>query len=140
MGVQKKLIVFIFNASLVSMMLPLVSSSQDNSKVIGSHSSSKDNNIEVFKFMFIALFDIDDIFFSVKLTLLLMVVFMKMNPRLLYEITLHGFLLWASMGFLIPVGILVIRMSNGEVNQRRLRIIFYVHAVLQASLFLNLSV
>ncbi|XP_028792604.1 cytochrome b561 domain-containing protein At2g30890-like [Neltuma alba] len=26
----------------------------------------------------------------------------KMNPRLLFDITLHGFLLWASMGFLLP--------------------------------------
>ncbi|KAI9114543.1 hypothetical protein K1719_014241 [Acacia pycnantha] len=55
----------------------------------------------------------------------------KMNPRLVFEITLHGFLLWSSMGFLMPVAILAIRMSNGEANQRRLRIIFYVHAILQ---------
>ncbi|XP_028788317.1 cytochrome b561 domain-containing protein At4g18260-like [Neltuma alba] len=55
----------------------------------------------------------------------------KMNPMLVFDITLHGFLLWASMGFLMPVGILAIRMSNGEANQRRLRMIFYVHAILQ---------
>jgi len=56
-----------------------------------------------------------------------------MSPRLQFEITLHGLLLWASMAFLIPVGILVIRLSNREGNRRRLRIIFYVHAVLQES-------
>nr|KYP73335.1 hypothetical protein KK1_005955 [Cajanus cajan] len=55
----------------------------------------------------------------------------KMSSRLQFEITLHGFLLWASMAFLMPVGILVIRLSNREGNRRRLRIIFYAHAVLQ---------
>ena len=51
----------------------------------------------------------------------------------MFEITLHGFLLWASMGFLMPVGILAIRMSNREECGRRLKILFYVHAVSQAS-------
>jgi len=57
-----------------------------------------------------------------------------MSPRLQFEITLHGLLLWASMAFLMPVGILVIRLSNREGNRRRLRITFYVHAVLQESI------
>lgn len=61
-----------------------------------------------------------------------------MSPRLQFEITLHGFLLWASMGFLMPVGILVIRLSNREENPRRLRIVFYVHAILQASVYISL--
>ncbi|XP_057441348.1 cytochrome b561 domain-containing protein At4g18260-like [Lotus japonicus] len=55
----------------------------------------------------------------------------KINPRLHFEITLHGFLLWASLAFLMPVGVLVIRLSSGDGNRRRLRIIFYAHAVLQ---------
>ncbi|XP_041003427.1 cytochrome b561 domain-containing protein At2g30890-like [Juglans microcarpa x Juglans regia] len=55
----------------------------------------------------------------------------KLSPKFLFEITLHGFLLWASMGFLMPVGILIIRMSNREESGRRLRILFYVHAILQ---------
>lgn len=59
---------------------------------------------------------------------------MKMNPRLQFQITLHGFLLWASMGFLMPVGILAIRLSNREENPRSLRILFYVHTILQASI------
>ncbi|GLT57007.1 hypothetical protein SLA2020_300140 [Shorea laevis] len=53
----------------------------------------------------------------------------EISPKLLFEITLHGFLLWASMGFLIPVGILTIRMSNREECGRRVKILFYVHAV-----------
>ncbi|KAM3306605.1 hypothetical protein P3S67_013475 [Capsicum chacoense] len=49
-----------------------------------------------------------------------------------FQIILHGFLLWASMGFLIPIGILVIRMKNRyEQCGRRLKIIFYTYATLQ---------
>ncbi|KAK1393391.1 Cytochrome b561 domain-containing protein [Heracleum sosnowskyi] len=55
----------------------------------------------------------------------------KLSPQTLYNITVHGFLLWASMGFLMPVGILVIRMSNTEQSGRRLKIMFYMHAILQ---------
>ncbi|XVE72350.1 hypothetical protein DITRI_Ditri11bG0032300 [Diplodiscus trichospermus] len=58
---------------------------------------------------------------------------LQVSHKLMFEITLHGFLLWASMGFLMPVGILAIRMSNREECGRRLKILFYVHAVSQAS-------
>ncbi|XP_062153789.1 cytochrome b561 domain-containing protein At2g30890-like isoform X2 [Alnus glutinosa] len=58
------------------------------------------------------------------------------SQKLLFEITLHGFLLWASLGFLMPVGILVIRMSNREECGRRLKILFYVHAILQTLMVL----
>ncbi|KAL6561664.1 hypothetical protein OROMI_017265 [Orobanche minor] len=56
-----------------------------------------------------------------------------MSPQLSFEIKLHGFLLWASVGFLMPVSILIKRMSNREESEARLRIIFYVHAVTQMS-------
>ncbi|KAL3592652.1 hypothetical protein D5086_011292 [Populus alba] len=59
----------------------------------------------------------------------------KLSPKLLFEITLHGFLLWASMGFLMPVGILAIRMSHREACGRRLKILFYVHSISQADAF-----
>ncbi|XP_061356351.1 cytochrome b561 domain-containing protein At2g30890-like [Gastrolobium bilobum] len=100
MGLQQKLIAFLFQASLVFILFPLISSSQQHKEIIGTHSRKEDNHI-------------------------------KMNPRLQFEITLHGFLLWASMGFLMPIGILAIRLSNREDNPRRLRIVFYVHAILQ---------
>ncbi|XP_059450763.1 cytochrome b561 domain-containing protein At4g18260-like isoform X2 [Corylus avellana] len=58
------------------------------------------------------------------------------SQKLLFEITLHGFLLWASLGFLMPVGILVIRMSNREECGRRLKILFYLHAILQTLMVL----
>jgi len=69
-----------------------------------------------------------------KITYFLFVSCMKMSPRLQFEITLHGFLLWASMGFLMPVGILAIRLSNREENPRWLRVLFYVHTIFQASI------
>ncbi|KAL4325989.1 hypothetical protein GQ457_11G004630 [Hibiscus cannabinus] len=56
------------------------------------------------------------------------------SHKLMFEITLHGFLLWASMGLLMPVGILAIRMSNREECGRRLQILFYVHAMLSVLL------
>ncbi|KAL0545969.1 hypothetical protein IC582_015873 [Cucumis melo] len=55
----------------------------------------------------------------------------KMSSSLLFDITLHGFLLWASMGFLMPIGILVIRMSNREQCGRKLKYYFYIHTILQ---------
>ncbi|XP_057796093.1 cytochrome b561 domain-containing protein At4g18260-like [Salvia miltiorrhiza] len=55
----------------------------------------------------------------------------KVTPQLLFEIKLHGFLLWASVGLLMPAAILVKRMSNREESGKRLRIIFYIHAITQ---------
>ncbi|KAK7300162.1 hypothetical protein RJT34_10998 [Clitoria ternatea] len=95
MGVQQKLMAFLFQASILFIMFFLVSASQEHKKSKSSHSSKKGKNF-------------------------------KLNPRLQFEITLHGLLLWASMAFLMPVGILVIRLGN----RRRLRITFYVHAKL----------
>ncbi|KAJ6399208.1 hypothetical protein OIU77_019873 [Salix suchowensis] len=55
----------------------------------------------------------------------------KLSPKLVFEITLHGFLLWASMGLLMPVGIIAVRMSHREACGRRLKILFYVHSISQ---------
>ncbi|XP_042518876.1 cytochrome b561 domain-containing protein At4g18260 [Macadamia integrifolia] len=55
----------------------------------------------------------------------------KLSSELSFEIIVHGFLLWASMGFIMPVGILIIRMSNSLECGRRLKVIFYFHAILQ---------
>lgn len=56
-----------------------------------------------------------------------------MTPKLSSEIEIHGFLLWASMGFLMPVGILIMRKSNREECGRRIKVLLYIHGVLQAS-------
>ncbi|TYI20113.1 hypothetical protein ES332_A07G213200v1 [Gossypium tomentosum] len=63
----------------------------------------------------------------------------KVSHKLMFEIRLHGFLLWASMGFLMPVGILAIRMSNRQECGTRLKILFYVHVVSQQILSLLIS-
>ncbi|XP_077229417.1 cytochrome b561 domain-containing protein At4g18260-like [Tasmannia lanceolata] len=55
----------------------------------------------------------------------------KLSPQLSFQITLHGFLLWASMGFLMPAGIVIIRMSNRQECRKRLKVLFYCHVILQ---------
>jgi len=52
---------------------------------------------------------------------------------LTYE-KVHGFLMWASMGFLMPIAIILIRMSKAARKQgssRRLELLFYLHVILQ---------
>jgi len=44
MGVQQKLISFLFHASIVFIMFPLVSSSQEHQQITSSPSRTKDNN------------------------------------------------------------------------------------------------
>nr|XP_043611684.1 cytochrome b561 domain-containing protein At4g18260-like [Erigeron canadensis]XP_043616412.1 cytochrome b561 domain-containing protein At4g18260-like [Erigeron canadensis] len=54
------------------------------------------------------------------------------SPRVMFEIKVHGILLWASMGFLMPLGVLLIRMFNKEgCSPRKLKVIIYIHAILQ---------
>ncbi|KAK6259417.1 hypothetical protein SCA6_013891 [Theobroma cacao] len=103
-----KLVSFTMCMGLIILFLPFISSSQEHVGSIGSHTNNKGNIHKV------------------------------RSHKLMFEITLHGFLLWASMGFLMPVGILAIRMSNREECGRRLKILFYVHAVSQVlSVFLS---
>ncbi|KAL5732113.1 hypothetical protein ACHQM5_004767 [Ranunculus cassubicifolius] len=55
----------------------------------------------------------------------------KLSPKLTKEVIVHGFLLWISVGFLTPIGILVIKMSQIERCLRRLKMLFYFHVTLQ---------
>lgn len=55
----------------------------------------------------------------------------KMGPQMTSHIAVHGLLLWASMGFLMPVGILTIRMSNKVESVIKARVFFYLHIILQ---------
>eukprot|EP01018_Ginkgo_biloba_P025328 Gb_09965 [translate_table: standard] len=46
----------------------------------------------------------------------------------------HGFLMWVSMGFLMPIAIILIRMSKTASKQgsaKKLKILFYLHVVIQ---------
>ncbi|XVE88365.1 hypothetical protein DITRI_Ditri19aG0063900 [Diplodiscus trichospermus] len=56
---------------------------------------------------------------------------LQMSPQMSSYIAVHGLLLWVSMGFLMPVGILTIRMANKEEGGRRVKVLFYLHAILQ---------
>ncbi|KAK4386484.1 60S ribosomal protein L18a [Sesamum angolense] len=63
------------------------------------------------------------------------------NSQKAFDITVHGILLWASMGFLMPVGILTIRMSSTkECRPSTRKILFYVHAVVQVLSILLVTV
>ncbi|KAK6917202.1 Cytochrome b561/ferric reductase transmembrane [Dillenia turbinata] len=55
----------------------------------------------------------------------------KLSSKMSFDITLHGLLLWASMGFLTPIGILIIRISNKGYSRRKFKILFYFHIILQ---------
>ncbi|XP_030511395.1 cytochrome b561 domain-containing protein At4g18260 [Rhodamnia argentea] len=55
----------------------------------------------------------------------------KMNAKINKDIAMHGLLLWSSMGFLMPLGILVIRLSIREENRARAKAFFYIHVILQ---------
>ncbi|XP_031120824.1 cytochrome b561 domain-containing protein At2g30890-like [Ipomoea triloba] len=56
----------------------------------------------------------------------------KVDSEKTFDIEVHGIMLWASMGFLMPAGILTIRLSRmEECNQTRLKLLFYIHAILQ---------
>ncbi|CAN1758997.1 Cytochrome b561 domain-containing protein At2g30890 [Linum perenne] len=87
---------------VVVAVLPIVSSSQEHVKPTSNHSLSSVHNHHK-----------------------------QLSQKLLFEIRVHGFLLWASIGFLMPVGILAIRMSHREECGRRLKILFYVHSISQ---------
>ncbi|XAR59325.1 hypothetical protein NMG60_11015115 [Bertholletia excelsa] len=55
----------------------------------------------------------------------------KASNQKISAIRVHGILLWVSMGFLMPLGILVIRMSNRDRCRRRFKLLFYFHAIFQ---------
>ncbi|XP_073281010.1 cytochrome b561 domain-containing protein At4g18260-like [Primulina huaijiensis] len=55
----------------------------------------------------------------------------EITPQVSFQIKLHGFLLWASVGFLMPAAILIKRMSNRRDSRRKQRIILYIHAITQ---------
>ncbi|XP_045826883.1 cytochrome b561 domain-containing protein At4g18260-like isoform X2 [Trifolium pratense] len=56
----------------------------------------------------------------------------KVNNQKSSDIALHGLLLWGSMGFLMPLGILTIRGSNkSKPGSRKSRVLFYLHVTFQ---------
>ncbi|XP_030479942.2 cytochrome b561 domain-containing protein At4g18260 [Cannabis sativa] len=56
----------------------------------------------------------------------------ELSPRMISHIRVHGILLWISMGFLMPIGILLIRISSGEESgSTRAKVFFYLHLIFQ---------
>ncbi|KAF3777844.1 Cytochrome b561 domain-containing protein [Nymphaea thermarum] len=55
----------------------------------------------------------------------------KIDPQLQFQMEVHGFLLWASVGLLTPVGVVLMRLSHRVDCRKRLKILFYLHAVLE---------
>ncbi|XP_015880070.3 cytochrome b561 domain-containing protein At2g30890-like [Ziziphus jujuba] len=101
MKILQKLVCFCIHASFIFLVLPILVSSSQEHAKSTGGQTSKNDNPR------------------------------KLSHKLMFEITLHGFLLWASMGLLMPIGILTIRMSNRAECGRRLKILFYIHAISQ---------
>lgn len=59
--------------------------------------------------------------------------YLQLTPKLSLQITLHAFLLWASIGFLMPIGIIIIRMSYRFECGKKLKVLFYSHVIVQVS-------
>ncbi|KAG2689043.1 hypothetical protein I3843_09G120800 [Carya illinoinensis] len=58
--------------------------------------------------------------------------FHKLSPQMTSDVAIHGFLLWVSLGFLMPLAILAIRMSRREEpRSKRLKVFFYLHVFVQ---------
>ncbi|KAL1222939.1 Cytochrome domain-containing protein [Cardamine amara subsp. amara] len=56
----------------------------------------------------------------------------ELSHQMIDSIKLHGILLWVSMGFLMPMGILFIRMANkANENGRKVKVFFYLHIIFQ---------
>ncbi|KAL6544919.1 hypothetical protein OROMI_023781 [Orobanche minor] len=55
------------------------------------------------------------------------------NPQKAIDIQVHGILLWTSIGFLMPVGVLSLRMSTCTqgFHPYRHKILFHIHAISQ---------
>lgn len=54
-----------------------------------------------------------------------------LTPKLSLQLKLHAFLLWSSVGFLMPVGVLLIRASSNVKSAKSVRNLFYCHVASQ---------
>uniref|UniRef100_A0A0A9B2B7 Cytochrome b561 domain-containing protein n=1 Tax=Arundo donax TaxID=35708 RepID=A0A0A9B2B7_ARUDO len=56
---------------------------------------------------------------------------LELTPKLSLQLKLHAFLLWSSVGFLMPIGVLLIRISSTVKSAKSIRILFYCHVASQ---------
>ncbi|KAF2314677.1 hypothetical protein GH714_028470 [Hevea brasiliensis] len=59
-----------------------------------------------------------------------------LSHKMKSDVALHGVLLWVSLGFLAPLGILIIRISHREEGGSRRKVLLYLHVILQVLLVL----
>ncbi|KAL5577206.1 hypothetical protein UlMin_018905 [Ulmus minor] len=56
----------------------------------------------------------------------------NLSPQMKSHITIHGLLLWVSIGFLLPAGIITVRLSaREEQGSSRAKVFFYLHVIIQ---------
>lgn len=137
----QKMVSFTFLAGLIILILLLpsvCSSSHEHGSMSNVHSSQKQKIHEVM-YLHSIIFQCNSNMWTFKELYLesycLFAFWFQISPELSFQIRLHGFVLWASVGFLMPVSIVIKRMSNKEESGRKLRIIFYAHAITQACQF-----
>lgn len=56
---------------------------------------------------------------------------LQLTPKLSLQLKLHAFLLWSSVGFLMPVGVLLIRVSTNVRSAKAVKVLFYCHVASQ---------
>ncbi|WVZ99602.1 hypothetical protein U9M48_044872 [Paspalum notatum var. saurae] len=56
---------------------------------------------------------------------------LELTPKLSLQLKLHAFLLWSSVGFLMPIGVLLIRVSSNVKSAQSVRLLFYCHVASQ---------
>ncbi|CAN6350189.1 unnamed protein product [Urochloa humidicola] len=52
---------------------------------------------------------------------------LELTPKLSLQLKLHAFLLWCSVGFLMPIGVLLIRVSSNVKSAKTVKLLFYWH-------------
>ncbi|KAG6502370.1 hypothetical protein ZIOFF_042262 [Zingiber officinale] len=57
---------------------------------------------------------------------------LKLTPQQSIHIKIHGFLLRASLGFLMPLGVVIIRMTESAKSIKMIKVLFYTHVAVQA--------
>ncbi|KAM3412777.1 hypothetical protein ACQJBY_004126 [Aegilops geniculata] len=58
---------------------------------------------------------------------------LELTPKLSLQLKLHAFLLWSSVGFLMPIGVLLIRFSSNVKSAKAVRVLFYCHVAAQVA-------
>ncbi|KAM0858444.1 hypothetical protein ACQ4PT_047831 [Festuca glaucescens] len=56
---------------------------------------------------------------------------LQLTPKAAFQLKLHALFHWSSFGFLMPVGILLVRMSSKSKSGRCVRVLFYCHVISQ---------